>query len=160
MPGCASKRLGPARIGRTRKGQRRLLKGARLRSRRGIDRYCASGGGAFRIGYPTARLLRTLARGAQRRRAKGRVVLALTSSKRFAVKRVRPGAGAKVARKRMKGARRIRVGRNTWLVGPGKNVRLLVQIRGGKVRTVGIANKRLTRGRVAQRRFLRAWRLG
>ena len=158
--GVRGKRLGPARVGRTRKGQRRLLKGARLRSRRGIDRYCASGGGAFRIGYPTKRLLRSFARGSSRRKAKGHVVLALTSSKRFAVKRVRPGARAKVARKRMKGARRIRVGRNTWLVGTGKNVRLLVQMRGGKVRAVGIANKRLTRGRTAQRRFLRAWRLG
>jgi hypothetical protein len=157
--GVRGKRLGPARIGRTRKGQRRLLKGARLRSRRGIDRYCASGGGSFRIGYPTKRLLRPFGRGA-RKRAKSHVVLVLTSSRRFAVTGVKPGASAKSARRRMKRAHRYRVGRNTWLVGAGKQVRLLVQLRGGKVRAVGIANKRLSRGRAGERRLLRAWKLG
>ena len=158
--GVRGKRLGPARIGRTRKGQRRLLKGARLRSRRGIDRYCASGGGAFRIGYPTGRLMRTLARGAQPRRAKGRVVLALTSSRRFAIRRVTAGMRAKAARRRMKGARRIRIGRNVWHVKGGRNVRLLVQVRRGRVRSVGIANKRLSRGRKGAKRFLRCWAIG
>jgi len=157
--GVRGKRLGPARLGRTRKRQRRLLRGARLRSRRGLDRYCASGGGAFRIGYPTRRLLSGFARGAQRR-VRNRVVLVLTSSRRFAVRGVRPGVRERAARRRLRGARRHRVGRNTWYVASGKETRLLVQVRRRRVRAVGVASKRLSRGRAGARRFLRAWELG
>jgi ABC-2 type transport system ATP-binding protein len=157
--GLRGRRLGPARLGRTRKTQRRLLKGARLRSRRGLDRYCTSGGGAFRIGYPTRRLLRGFARGAQRR-VRNRVVLILTSSRRFAVRGVKAGDRAGAARRRLRGARRVRVGRNTWYVATGKRARLLVQVRGGRVRSVGIGSKRLSGGRAGARRFLGSWRLG
>ena len=67
--GIAGTRLGAARLGRTRKKQRRAIKG-KLHSRRGgIDRYCVRGGGALRIGYPTRRLQRSRAlRAAVRRR--------------------------------------------------------------------------------------------
>ena len=66
--GCASgpagargTRLGPARLGRVRRIQRRNL-GRRLRSpSAGIDRYCLAGGGVLRVGYPTARLNRSSA---------------------------------------------------------------------------------------------------
>ncbi len=54
--GVRAKRLGPAALGRTRKAHRRLFKGARLKVRAGMDRYCIAGGGSLRIGYPTARL--------------------------------------------------------------------------------------------------------
>ena len=46
--------------GKERIAQRAILKGAKLRSREGLDRYCAAGGGAFRIGYPTRRLLKVV----------------------------------------------------------------------------------------------------
>jgi ABC-2 type transport system ATP-binding protein len=141
--GVHGKRLGPARMGRTRKAQRGLLKGARLHSRRGIDRYCASGGGSFRIAYPKKRL-----------GPKSHVALVLTSSKRFSVRRVKAGMKAKTARRRMKPAARIHIGRNNWLVGKAKHVRLLVQMRGGKVRAVGVARKKGRAGRL-----LRAWNL-
>ena len=49
--GVRGKRLGPAALGRTRSRQRRLMRGKALKSRAGIDRYCAAGGGSFRIGY-------------------------------------------------------------------------------------------------------------
>jgi hypothetical protein len=142
--GVKGKRLGPAAVGRARRAQRKLLKGARLHSRRGIDRYCASGGGSFRVAYPKKRL-----------GPKSHVALVLTSSRRFGVRHVKAGMKARTARKRFGHARHVRVGRNNWLVKKGKHVRLLVQMRGGKVRAVGIARKR-----GPARRLLRAWRLG
>jgi hypothetical protein len=155
--GVKGKRLGPARLGRTRKRQRRVLKGKRLRSRRGIDSYCVSAGGTFRIGYPRPKLRRGLGR-ALSRRVRNRAVLALTDSRRFKVSRVRPGMGVKKARKRLRRERRFKVGRNVWFVAPSRKAHLLVKVRGGRVREVGIGDRRLNRGRKASRRFVTGWR--
>src|SRR5205814_1821153 len=70
--GARGTRLGPARLGRSRRLQRRAFRGKRLKSRRGMDRYCAAGGGSFRIGYPTARLARR-----ERRAARGGALIIL-----------------------------------------------------------------------------------
>jgi hypothetical protein len=72
---------GPAALGRTRTAQRRRLPGRRNKDRKGIDRFCITGGGALEIGYPTTRISR-----AGRRTAKGRAILVLASSRRFSVK--------------------------------------------------------------------------
>ena len=152
--GARGKRLGPARLGRTRKKQRRVMRGKRLRDRPGIDRYCAAGGGSFRIGYPTARLSRR-----QRAIARRRAILVITSSRRFRVAGVRPGAGVRGLRRRLRGERRFRVGRNTWFLVRGRATTSTYKTRGGKVRAVGIADRRLTRGGRASRRFLRSWEL-
>jgi hypothetical protein len=152
--GVRGRRLGPAALGRTRSRQRRLLRGKRLRARRAMDRYCAAGGGSFRIGYPTARLSRR-----QRSVARGRVILILTSSRRFAVRGIRPGAGVATLRRRLRDERRLRVGRNVWYVARGRSARLVFKTRGRRVLDVGIADRRLTRGQRASRRFLRSWKL-
>jgi hypothetical protein len=153
------KHLGPAVVGRTRARQRRALRGARLRSRRhGIDRYCVFGGGSLRIAYPTRRLRRQLSRPLRRRIAR-RAVLILTSSRHFSVRGIRRGARVRTLRRRLRHERRVRVGRNVWYVARGRRVRVVYKTRGGLVREVGIASRRLTRGRRAQKRFLRSWRL-
>ena len=61
--------VGPAKLGRTRKTQRRKLRVARLaRGRRtGLDRYCVQGGGLLRVGYPTKRLNSKLSRKTRKR---------------------------------------------------------------------------------------------
>lgn len=151
--------LGPAKLGRTRKAQRRKFKGLTLRSRKGLDRYCAAGGGTFRIGYPTRRLLRTVKR-KLRRKVKGRVVIILTSSAHFSLKGLRAGDSTRKARRKLHGERKLKVGKNTWLVVPGRKISLLVSTRGGKVRAVGIGDGRLARGKKARKRFLRAWQIG
>jgi hypothetical protein len=61
--------------------------------------------------------------------------------------------------RRLKGERRFRVGRNDWYLVPGKKARLLFQVRGGRVRQLGIASKSLTRTRAQCRSFLRGWQL-
>jgi hypothetical protein len=150
------KSVGRARLGRTRTRHRRLFKGARLRARRGFDRYCIEGGGALRIGYPTRRLNRSLGR-SQRRRVRSRAIAILVTSRRFSIRRIRAGSSVRALRRRLRGERRVRVGSNSWYVVAGKRSRLLFKTRGGRVREIGIADKRLTRTRVGQRRLLRAW---
>jgi hypothetical protein len=152
--GAKGTQLGPARLGRTRKRQRRSFRGKALKARRGMDRYCASGGGSFRIGYPTARLSRTA-----RKLARKRAVLILTSSKRLQAKGIRPRSTVKRMRRRLHGERRLRVGSNTWYLARGRKATLVYKTRGKRVLDVGIANRRLTRSRGSARRLLRSWEL-
>lgn len=120
-----------------------------------MDRYCATGGGSFRIGYPTSRLSRR-----QRGRVGGRrVILVLTSSKRFSVRAVKPGARVTTLRRRLRGERRLRIGKNVWYVARGSGATLAFRTRGRRVAAVGIADRRLTRGAGASRRLLRSWEL-
>jgi hypothetical protein len=156
--GVRGRRLGPAVLGRTRARQRRALRGERLRARGGIDRYCAAGGGKFRIGYPTKRLSARLGRGV-RMRVRRRAILILTSSPRFAVHGIGRGAEVRTLRRELRGESRLRVGRNVWYLASGKQARLLYKTRAGRVLEVGIGDRRLTRSRAAQRRFLRAWEI-
>jgi hypothetical protein len=156
--GARGRRLGPAVLGVSRARHRRVLQGRRLYSRRGIDRYCTTGGGAFRIGYPTARLFKHLSK-SRRKRVRGRAVLTLTSSKRFSVGKLRPGDRVATLRRRLRGERRLRIGANTWYVANGRKARQVFTTRAGTIRAVGLAARPLTNGRVAERRFLRAWEL-
>jgi len=45
------KQLGPARLGRRLAEQRAIFQGANRQTRANLDRFCAEGGGNFRIGY-------------------------------------------------------------------------------------------------------------
>jgi hypothetical protein len=147
---ASAKTLGPAKLGRKQKAQRGIFKGAMLKSRKGLDRYCAVGGGSFRISYPTKRLLKAAGR-KLKKKVKGRVVLILTSSKRFKVKGFKTGDSAK----KIKG-KKLKIGRNTWHLYKG----LLIVVRGGKVKAVGIGDARLTKKRELTKKFLTAWKLG
>lgn len=157
--GASGTRLGPAVLGRTVKVQRRHFKGKRLKTRAKMDRYCATGGGSFRIGYTTSRLARA-ASAAERKRVTGRAVLILTSGTRYSVAAIKPGASTKVLRSKLKGERRYRIGKNTWYVAAGRKARLIYRTRGGKVQAVGIADKRLTTSSAGSKRVLKAWALG
>jgi hypothetical protein len=156
--GAGGKRLGPAVLGRRKATQRRHFRGKRLRSRGGIDRYCVSGGGSFRIGYLSRRLSRHLGR-RTRRRVRGRTILILTSSKRFSVKRIRPGTRVRTLRRRLRHERPFRVGGNVWYLAAGSRATLLFKTRRGRVIEVGIGDSRLARSRRGAKRYLGAWRL-
>jgi hypothetical protein len=157
--GVAGRRLGPARLGRSRRAHRRLFEGARVKVSRGMDRYCVAGGGSLRIGYPTQRLNRGLRR-SERRRIRGRAVLVVTSSRRYAIRRIRVGTRTRVMRRRLRGERRVRVGSNVWYVGRGPRSRLVFNTRGGRVREIGLADRRLTSSRRGATRLLRSYRRG
>jgi triacylglycerol esterase/lipase EstA (alpha/beta hydrolase family) len=156
--GVKGTRLGPAVLGRTVRVQRRHLRGKRLRTRAHMDRYCATGGGSFRIGYPTGRLARAV-RAAERRRVRGRAVLILTSSRRFSVAGIKPGDRMSRLRRRLRHERTQRVGKNTWYVAPARHARLIYRVRGSRVLAVGIADKRLSATTSGRRRLLTAWKL-
>ena len=152
------KRMGPVRLGRTRKAQRRIFKGGKRRTRGGLDRYCVAGGGALKVGYPTTKLGRRL-KPSLRRKVNNRIVLILTSSRRFSLKGIHPGDSPRSARRQLKGERRFKAGGNTWYVTTVSGVRLLVKTRGDKVREIGIGNRSLSQGRRATKTFLASWRL-
>jgi endoglycosylceramidase len=153
--GVSGKRLGPALLGRDRRRQRRAFRGKRLRTRAGIDRYCATGGGSFRIAYPTARLRRAVGRSLSSR-IRGRAVLILSSSRRIRVRGLRRGDRVAVLRRRVRRLRAVRVGRNVWYLAPARSARLVFKTRRRRILAVGIADARLAR---APRRLLGAWRL-
>ncbi len=149
--------VGVARLGRTRARQRKVLKGTLLSDRPGIDRYCVKkGGGSLRAGYPTRRLTSKLSR-KTRKRIGSKAILLLTTSKAFRLSRSKVGTGTKTLGRRLKGERRVRVGRNIWYVAKGKKARILFRTQKGKVRELGIADRRLTTTRAATVRLLRAW---
>ena len=149
-------RLGPARVGRSRGRQRRVVRATRLRAPAAVDRHCVRGGGRFEVRYPTRRLLRSLGR-RERRRVRGRAVMLFTSSRRFSVAGVRPGMSARAARRRLRSYRSIRRRRAGWRAARGPVVRRFVQVRRGRVVAVAIADRRLTRTRAARRRLLASW---
>ena len=126
------RKLGPARLGRTRKAQRRILKGVHRRTRRNLDRYCAVGGGTFKVAYPTAKLGRSL-----RPKLRNSVVLIATTSPHFSLNRIRRGGKARVARRLLKGERILKLGGSTWYVAKKGGSRVFVNTRGGKVRAIG-----------------------
>ena len=154
--GVKPRRLGSARLGRVQKRQRRALGGKRLKSRKGIDRYCVRGGGGMRIGYPTKRLASKITKRSSKR-IRRKAVLAISSSKRFRVSKVRVGTRVRALRKRLKGEKRHRVGRSVWFTVRGNRSRLLFRTQKGKVRELGIGDRALTSTRRGTQRFLRAW---
>jgi hypothetical protein len=84
-------------------------------------------------------------------------VVVLTTSRRFRVRRVRVGMSERRLRRRTNG-RSFRIGSNRWYVVRGRRARVVFKVKGGKVRELGLVNKRLSAGRRA-RRTLGSWRL-
>ncbi len=151
--------LGPARLGRRLAEQRAIFQGANRQTRANLDRFCAEGGGNFRIGYPTPRLTRTLSRSLARK-VKDRVVIVLTSSPRFSLAGIEVGDSVAAARSRLARERAFRIGSNTWYAARRGSARLLVKTKGGSVREIGIGDPRLSTTARATKRFLNAWKIG
>ena len=125
------KALGSARLGRTRSRQRKSLQGKLLSRRGGIDRYCAEGGGFVRVGYPTKRLRRSHPSVRRVRRARKRALIVLTSSPRVSARGLRVGSSTRALRQRLRGERRVRVGRSDWYLTGGRGNRSVSRRAGG-----------------------------
>jgi hypothetical protein len=147
-------RLGPARLGRTRAQVRRAFREKPLlRHRRHVDVFCLARGG-IRVGYATAKLAASLPR-ARRSRIRGRAVLALTANGRYRVRGIRAGSSLSALRRAFPSRRRYRIGRNTWYLASSGRTRVVLRVRGRRVRAIGIANRRMTRTRRVSKRLLR-----
>jgi hypothetical protein len=158
-PGCpqatgrlAARALGPVKLGMTRARARRAFRYSTDRGHRFMDFFCLADQG-IRVGYPSPKLLRALSR-AQRGRVHGRVVIALTANRRYALRGVHPGTRLATVKKRLRAGRPFHVGLNFWyLVPDGRSVGVL-KVRRGTIREVGIADKRFTHTRRTARTFL------
>ena len=60
-----------------------------------------------------------------RRRYASKAIFIVSNSKRFRISKLRVGSSVKTLRKRLKGERSFKIGRNRWYVVPGKRSRLL-----------------------------------
>ncbi len=147
--------LGLVRLGMTRRQARRAYAHSSNRGRRYEDFFCLSPIGV-RVGYASPKLLRALPR-RDRGRVRGRVVWASTSSPFYSVRGVRPGARIAAAGRALHTGRRFHVGRNFWYFAPNGASMALLKVRRGVVEEIGIADRRFTRGRRAQRAFLRSF---
>jgi hypothetical protein len=127
------------------------------RYRRFVDRYCLSDGGVVRIAYPTPRELRRLSR-SERRRIGGESIFILTTSKSLRIRGVRRGMGVRALHRKIGRGARVRVGKNLWYFRKGRNSRHIFKVQRGRVREMGIADARLTKGRVRAKRFFRQGR--
>ena len=144
--------LGPITLGMTRAHARSLFSHVSTRGRKDMDFLCLSSGG-IRVGYPSASLLRTLS-APERRRIRGRVVLALTANRNYALRGVRAGAHLDSVPRRLRVGRGYRIGLTTWYLcanGPSRGV---FKIRHGLIEEVGIASRQLTQTRRQARLFL------
>jgi hypothetical protein len=151
------RRLDRVRLGGRRERHLRAYLIGRKSTRKGIDRFCLSDGRGVRVGYPTPRLRHKLGRKLRRRYREEKALLALTTSRRFRVRKVRVGTSERALRRRTNG-RRFRIGSNRWYLVRARRARIVYKVRGGKVRELGLVNKRLTAGRRA-RRTMASWRL-
>lgn len=147
--------LGPVRLGMSRVRARRAFVRSSEHGRRYVDYFCLTPVGV-RVGYASAGVLRGRSL-RERRLLLGRVVLALTANRHFALRGVRAGVRlARVARALGVG-RGFRVGRNVWYLvsaGPSRGV---LKVRRGVIEEVGIAQRGLTGSRAVAARFLRSF---
>ena len=149
-------RVGAARLGRRRAEVRALIRGVTAIAP-GLDAACVLGG-ALRIGYPTSSLLRGRSP-ALARAVRGRAVLLLSTSPRSSLRGLRPGD--REARLRRTVPHREPASHRPLALVHRQRATATARVPGevGRVRAVGVADTRLTRGRAAQARFLRAWPL-
>ncbi len=147
-------RLGPVKLGMTREQTRRAFPTSSTSSTRGratMIFYCLQHSG-IRVGYPSAKLLRSLPK-RLRRQVSGRAVLALSANARYSLYGVRPGTPLASVAPHLRVGRGYAVGRNTWyLTGPGR-VRGVLKVQHGSIGEIGIANGQLLTSPPAAARF-------
>jgi alpha-glucosidase len=145
-------RLGPVRLGETRARVRRTFGRPPARRRSDIDVFCLAGNG-IRVGYPSPRLLRSLAPN-RRKRIRGRAILLLTANRHYALDGIQPGTRLRLVTRRLHGAQRVRVGAKTWYLLPGRASTGVLKVQRGSVLEVGLADRAFTRNAAVARRLL------
>jgi hypothetical protein len=144
--------LGPVRLGMTRAAARRQFSHSATHGRRNMDFFCLTPIG-IRVAYPSAPVLTALSRSA-RTRDRGKVVLALTSNRYYALHGVRPRARLARVSRRLHLGRPFHIGKNFWYVSKVGAPRAIVKVRRGVVQEIGILEKSVSGNRRAERRLL------
>lgn len=144
----AGTRLGPVRLGMTRRQARRAFAKSSTRGKRYMEFFCLTPHG-IRVGYASPKLLKKLPPG-ERRKVRGRVVWASTSNRSYAVHGVRPRTPLRTAVRRLRLSRGLHIGLNWWYFAPNRASTAVLKVRHGIVEEIGIAMRSLTRGHRAQ----------
>jgi hypothetical protein len=118
-----------------------------------FERYCLTGG-KIRVAYSSRSLQRSLTL-AQRRHTAGRVILALTANRRYAIRGVRTRMTVTAARTRLRLSRGIAIGKNTWHLIQAKQAEWVLKAQHGVIREIGITRRFLARTRAQQTFLLR-----
>jgi hypothetical protein len=142
-------RLGPVSLGMTRARVRRLFPSFTTRAHLYMDFLCPQHLG-IRVGYPSSRLLAALP-AAERSHIRTKAVLILTAAPRYSLQGAHPGSAFQAARQHLMLGAPYRVGTDAWYVAADGGV---LNVRGGRVQEVGIADPTLTRTRSTTLRFL------
>jgi hypothetical protein len=145
--------LGLVHLGMTRRQARRAYRLNSSWSTLSQDFFCLKPIGV-RVEYASSSLLRGL-RAAGRRALLGRVVMALTANRHFALMGIRPGATLRAARRALGAGNLFHIGINGWYFVAHGSWTAVLKLHGRTVAEVGIADARLTRGRRAQLAFIR-----
>jgi hypothetical protein len=153
----SGRRLDRVRLGGGRERHLKAYKFAQKGSRKGIDRFCLSDGKRVRAGYSTARFRKKLGRQG-RRYGRNKALLALTTSRQFRLRGLRVGASERRVQRRV-GGKPIEIGSNRWYVKRAKRALAVFKVKGGKLRELGLVNKRFGSSRSRARRTLSSWRL-
>jgi hypothetical protein len=145
--------LGLARLGMTRAQARRAYRHSSYRGKRFEDFFCLTPTGV-RVGYASPALLAGLSN-RQRHQLRQRVVWASTSSAYYSVGSIRVGATVDAAAKALRTGKPFHIGRNDCYVVANGSDTAVLEVRHGIVEEIGITDRRITRGRKAQLRFLK-----
>jgi hypothetical protein len=73
------------------------------------------------------------------------------------VRGLQKGSRLRSVRRRLRGERRFRVGRDSWYLAGARSARIVVKVRRGRVSEIGLADLRLT-FKGAAKRFVRSFR--
>jgi hypothetical protein len=151
----ARRKLGPLAIGMSRARARRA-RAPDTATPHGFDSFCLFGGWGISAGYGSRRLARTVP-ATERTAVAGRIVLALTSNRFYALQKARPGGAFRSVAHRVHAHNPLHIGAADWyFVGAGP-ARGVLKVSDGTIEEIGLANPLLTTTRGAERRLIKAF---
>ena len=139
--------LGLIKLGYTRAQAEHAYRHSSHRGTADQDFFCLTPIG-LRVGYASSKLR------ASRKDLQSRVIWISTASAFYAIDGVRTGATVTAAAKILTLGRVLHVAANDWYLAPAGPSIAVLKVRGGIVQEIGIAAKRLTKARTAERTFL------
>ena len=149
---AAGKTLGLVKLGDTRAQAEHAYSRSSSRGSRFEEFFCLTPIG-IRVGYASPKLLAKLP--AKRRETfAARVIWISTANPFYTIHGIRPGASVTAAAARLKLSKVFVIGLNDWYLAPDGAATAVFKARAGIVEEIGIADKRLTQGRTAQRNLL------
>ena len=148
VPGCpaatgrvAGQTFGLAKLGMTRQRAQQAYHRSSDRRTANQDVFCLTPAGVH-VGYPSSQLLSTLAPKTRAALA-GRVIWTFTANPYYAVNGIRPGAVLAAVQHALPHGTLAAAGAARWYLARAGSINALIELRGGVVQEVGIADLRV-----------------